>query len=163
MTLKPLPKVLIDRPDTVFNGSQLDPGRDEAMIATIRSGTHPTGDSYVDQQDNYYSCRNDYVEVTVSDEKAVGILVADYDAKHVDVDFPYPYLPCLMGLFVREPYRGRGIGSELVSGFMSHVNRQKAVIDIKAGVKSFYEGLDYEMIYLGEFKDHNHDHDHLSQ
>ncbi len=146
---KSLVQILIDRADTGFNGYQIS--EDDKKGFSQNSSI----DLYEDEFENNYSHENDYIETKQMDGQPVGILVADWDDKNIRVDHPYPYLPHLIGLYVVEEYRSRGVASELIHDFMDYVERDRFVADVSNEAKSFYEQLDYDIIYLREFKNYD--------
>lgn len=142
---KSLVEILQDRVDTRFNGYQIDESEVERYKDSHRF------EVYQDGFGNHYKTDNDYIQTREVDGQRVAILVADENNKN-SISHPYSELPHLMGLYVREPYRSEGIASELVHGFMATVDHDRCVVDCADRVKPFYEQLDYEVIYLDQFK-----------
>lgn len=138
-----LVEVLIERADTGFDGRQIDESRAEKLSDNM---------IHEDNVGNYYSYMNDYIGTREVNGQVVGILVADEDDKNTNVDVPNPDIPHLVGLYVWESHRSNGIASELVDEFMSTVENDTCIVDCEESVKPFYEQLDWDVIYLSEFK-----------
>lgn len=143
---KSLIEILQGRPDTCFDGWQVDEETAQHRRDTLNKTV------YQDEQGNYYRVSNDYLQTREVDGRPVAIFVADEDDKHVGVPHPHTDLPHLIGLYVREDYRSEGIATELVHEFMETVESDTCVVDCTERVKPFYEQLDCDVIYLQQFK-----------
>lgn len=143
---KSLIEILQDRPDTCFYGHRID----ESEVERMSDGQF--AEVYQDGCGNYYQTRNDYIQTREENGCRVAVFVADENAKNIGVSHPYPDLPHLIGLYVREPYRSEGIASELIHEFMQTAGHDQCVVDCSDRVKPFYEQLDCEVIYLEQFK-----------
>jgi GNAT superfamily N-acetyltransferase len=97
--------------------------------------------------------RHDHVELYRVEGEIAGIIVVDYNGKHTDVDHSYQYLPHLSTIFVKEEYRGKGIGSQLIREFMESVEKEKMVADYEEKVEPFYNQLECKVIELRQFND----------
>lgn len=142
---KSLVQILIDRPDTGFDGYSVDEETAERYLETDLDGI------YQDEMGDYFSHSHDYIATKEVDGKPVGIIVGDKDGRNC-MDHPYSHLPHPIGLYVREDYRSRGIASELINGYMDFVEANKCVIDCDTNLVPFYEQFDYEIIYLQSYK-----------
>lgn len=143
---KSLVQILKSRSDTVFKGRSLTDEEGERFAET------ESVDVYQDDRGNYFRNPYDHVAVKHVSGGAVGILVADRDNKHCGVSHPHQDIPHLMGLYIREPYRDEGLGSELIHDFMQTVDVDRCMVDCLDRVKPFYEQLDCEVLYLQESK-----------
>ena len=143
---KSLVEILQERPDTCFDGRQIDKSEVE------RFQSSKFFDVYQDGHENYYQTKNDYIQTRERDGQRVAILVADGNDENTGVSHPHPDLPHLIGLYVREPHRSESIASGLVHEFMEMVDYDRCVVNCADRVKPFYERLDCEVIYLEQFK-----------
>lgn len=141
-----LAEILRDRPDTCFDGREIDDSEVERFEDSNFFGV------YRDEHGTYYQTQNDYIQTREEDGQRVAILVADESDENIGVSHPHPELPHLIGLYVRESHRSEGIASELVHEFMEAVEYDRCVVDCADRVKPFYEQLDCEVIYLEQFK-----------
>lgn len=143
---KSLIEILQARADTCFYGRAIDESKAEQLKDSN------SFDVYQDELGNYYQTKNDYIQTREKDGRRVGILVADENSENIDVSHPYPELPHLIGLYMRENHRSNGIASELVHEFIETVDHDRCVVDCDDRVKPFYEQLDCKVIYLNQFK-----------
>lgn len=143
---KALVEILQERSDTRLHGRKID----EIEVERVRDSTFV--DAYQDCFGDYYQTENDYIQAHKQDDQHVAILVADGSDENIGVSHPHSDLPHLIGLYVREPYRSKGIASELVHGFMQTVDHDWCVVGCADRVKPFYEQLDCKVIYLEQFK-----------
>lgn len=142
---KSLVQILIDRPDTGFEGYSVDQETAERYLKSDLGGI------YQDELGNYFSHPHDYISTKEVDGKPVGIIVGDKDGRNC-MDHPHSNLPHPIGLYVREDYRSRGIASELINEYMDFVDGEKCVIDCETNLVPFYEQFDYDIIYLQSYK-----------
>ena len=142
---KSLVQILIDRPDTGFEGYSVDEKTAERYLE------NDLGDIYQDEMGDYFSHSHDYIATKEVDGKPVGIIVGDKDGRNC-MDHPHSNLPHPIGLYVREDYRSEGIATELINGYMDFVDTNKCVIDCETNLVPFYEQFDYEIIYLQSYK-----------
>jgi ribosomal protein S18 acetylase RimI-like enzyme len=142
---KSLVEIIDDRPDVCFPAVQIS---ESTGIRWASEGET----IHQDESGEYYDVRADYVGTRSVDGEHIAILIADENDKNVSVSHPHPELPHLIGLYVREAYRSRGIASELVHEFMEDIGYDQCVVDCLDQVKPFYEQLDCEVIYLERFK-----------
>lgn len=138
-------EIVDDRADTVFRGRETTaPRAGDSGVDTIE-----------DEFGQHYTNPHDYVKIERVDGLAVGIFIADIDDKSCGVDHEYTELPHLMGLYVREEYRGRGIATELIDEFMHSVETDACVVDCARRMIPFYLELDWDIIWLESVKDGN--------
>lgn len=142
---KSLIQILLDEPDTRFDGR-------EAYV----SPEHDDPEKFVqDEFGEYYTNPHDHLEIEMQDGRPVGVLVADRDAKNCVVEHSYEEYPNLIGLYVREPYRGQGIATKLIDEFMKSTEQDVCVVHCDYDVVPFYVQLDWEIIYLQQIRDGN--------
>lgn len=134
--------ILKERADTSFDGHRIE----EDKASRSRQ------DIYYSENHNPVISYNDHVRRKYREGRPVGILIADYDAKSIQVDHPYEYLPHVIGLFVRKEYRNQGIATEMIEEFLDKVERERFVVDCEEDKKSFYRQTEGIPIFLEKFK-----------
>jgi GNAT superfamily N-acetyltransferase len=143
---KSLPQILKDRYDTRIDGHRIE----DHVKSTYSDSDKLT--LYEDCYGDFWGIENDHVLVRPDEYRPVGMLVADESDRHIGVEHPHGDLPHLIGLYVREPYRSRGIATGLINDFMDRVDADSAISDCKESLQPFYDRLDHEIIYLRQFK-----------
>lgn len=139
-------EILQERVDTCFDGWKLEPesvagfeSRDSTRVVQDGAGNH-------------YVTDNDHVEIHEREGRNVAILVADHTDKNTGVSHPHPEVPHLIGLYVREPYRSRGLASGLIQEFLESTGSERFVVDCTESLKPFYQRFEQEVVFLDEFK-----------
>ena len=137
MATSTLIEIIDRRDDTTFHGERVtDSGPD----------VYPETELYEDEFGVTYTRFHDYIRSKSVDGTAAGMLVADADGRdwmdHAHVDLPH-----LMGLYVREPYRSNGIGTELVDEFMADHAADTCVVYGEPHATPFYAQLDCDVVW----------------
>jgi GNAT superfamily N-acetyltransferase len=138
-----LVEILTARYDTVFSGRQYD---------TIQH--LPAYKSVIqDEHGNWFENPHDHIGTRQSPPSAdticSAILIADTNHKNCNVTHPdTQHLPHLIGLYVREPYRGEGIATSLIHNFIDTTEHDTCVVHADPSLKPFYDSLECDIVYL---------------
>jgi len=138
-----LVEILQARYDTVFSGKQYETLQ---YLPAYKSVIQ-------DEHGNWFENPHDHIATQASPPSAdtirSAILVADTNHKNCNVTHPdTEHLPHLIGLYVREPYRGEGIATSLIHDFMKTTEHDTCVVHCDPKVEPLYEQLDCDVVYL---------------
>jgi len=105
-----------------------------------------------DEHGNWYENPHDHIGTRQSppsdDTICSGILVADTDHKNCNVNHPETHLPHLIGLYVRESYRGEDIATSLIHDFIDTTHHDTCVVHADPKLKPFYDSLNCDVVHL---------------
>lgn len=97
---------------------------------------------------------NDYHDRKTRGGESIALLVADASGDGARPSHPYWHLPHVKGILVAEKNRNRGIGTDMVEGFLNRTERKRFVVDCRDAVKPFFEQVaGADAIYPEWFRD----------